>query len=241
MKFSFGRSVPHARSRAAFTLIELLTVMAIILVLAGLIISIAGSAQYNAAKSRATSEIKGMETGLESYKTDNGVYPSDSANANGGSMPTTEKLDAQDIADYKDPSTYVNASEFLYQALAGYQVNGGTATFTKKYMDFTPAQLHVAGNATGSSTVASSSSPYMYIMDPFGFSYGYSTIYAVTQAANNASSPPVTTPITTGYNPTFDLWSTGGYATGGKSTPSPLPTGYSNAAAYYNAIWIKNW
>ena len=232
----------HTRSGecAAFTLIELLAVMAIILVLAALIINIAGSAQYNSAKARATSEISAMSTALESYKADNGAYPSESTTVNGGS-PTTEVLDAQD-SSYTDPSKYVEASEFLYQALAGYTLsgssgssgttgNGQTFSVSKRYINFRPDQLH----ATGSATVASPTSPYMYIIDPFGFSYGYSTVYAATQAANQASSQPSTTTATKGYNPTFDLWSTAGYASGGKSTPSNL------GSSSISSLWIKNW
>ncbi len=224
-------------NRAAFTLIELLTVMAIILVLAGLLINIAGSASYNSAKSRAASEIKAMETGLENYKTDNGSYPSDPY--------ATEKLDPQVHFEPTTTSapTYTDSSEYLYQCLSGFPVNitGGNnnstaTTTTKAYMTFTASQLHVAANA-GSVTVASPTSANMYIIDPFGFSYGYSTVYATTAASNNASSPPITTPITKGYNPTFDLWSTAGYASGGKG----LPSGMTASAANYSTLWVTNW
>ena len=245
MKFPLGWLVTRAHRRSAFTLIELLTVMAIILILAGLIISIAGSASYNSARSRATGEIKAMETALESYKTDNGAYPSDSTNANGGSQATTEVLDAQNTGSYSDPSTYLNSSEFLYQALSGFQLPApggtGTVTVTKPYMAFKPDQLHAAANAPGAATTtASPTSPYNYIIDPFGFSYGYSTIYAKVAASNSSQNPPVTTPVTNGYNPTFDLWSTAGYANGGKTIPTSMPAGMTQAA-FYSSLWVKNW
>jgi len=52
------------------------------------------------------------------------------------------------------------------------------------------------------------------IQDPFGYSYGYSTIQATgTDPAK-------------GFNPTFDLWSTGG-KTGGTAKDI--------------ANWITNW
>ena len=231
MQLFFDRSALNVRGKRGFTLIELLAVMAIILVLAGLILNIAGSAAYNSAKSRATAEIKAIETALESYKSDNGAYPSDSTNVNNGSGPTTQVLDPQ--KDF-DPAKYVNSSEFLFQALTGQQP--GASTVTKSYISFTVQQLHVAPNATGNTTTATPNSPYMYIVDPFGFSYGYSTLYATN--AQTPAATPAATP-TGGYNPTFDLWSTAGYATGGKKTPNNLQG--ANDAAKYSNIWVKNW
>src|SRR5881396_186273 len=63
------------RSPRAFTLIELLVVIAIIGILAGLILAAAKYAQTKAARSRAETEIATMETALEHYKNDNGIYP----------------------------------------------------------------------------------------------------------------------------------------------------------------------
>jgi prepilin-type N-terminal cleavage/methylation domain-containing protein len=62
-------------SPAAFSLIEMLFVLVIISVLAGLIIGGAKYAHTKAATSRAQSEIATMEMALEHYKNDNGVYP----------------------------------------------------------------------------------------------------------------------------------------------------------------------
>ncbi|MGZ4986342.1 MAG: type II secretion system protein, partial [Chthoniobacterales bacterium] len=59
----------------AFTLIELLVVMAIIIILAGLILGTSGYVQKKGARSRAEAEIAAMSAALESYKADNGIYP----------------------------------------------------------------------------------------------------------------------------------------------------------------------
>lgn len=67
---------------SAFTLIELLIVIAIIAVLAGLVLGAAGSVQKKGARSRAEAEIAALEAALESYKADNGDYPSNSTTAN---------------------------------------------------------------------------------------------------------------------------------------------------------------
>jgi len=59
-----------------FTLIELLVVIAIIAILAGLILSTAGYVQKKGATSRAEAEVAALSAALESYKADNGDYPS---------------------------------------------------------------------------------------------------------------------------------------------------------------------
>lgn len=240
MKSPFGRLVVSSRGRAAFTLIELLAVMTIILVLAGLIINIASSAQYNSAKGRATSEIAAIATALENYKTDNGAYPPDPFVPTDPTQAPTGLLDPQNDFD-PTSSKYTKNSQYLYQVLAGFPVtinnpNPPASKMSTVYMKFTPQQLK---GATASDTPTPTSAA-MYVIDPFGFSYGYSTIYAATVAYNNAQNPPITTPITVGYNPTFDLWSTAGYAPGGKTTPSNNPGGGSTASVY-STLWIKNW
>jgi len=58
-----------------FTLIELLIVMAIIAILASLVLSAAGYVQKKGARSRAEAEIAALGAALESYKADNGDYP----------------------------------------------------------------------------------------------------------------------------------------------------------------------
>jgi type II secretion system protein G len=64
--------------RDGFTLIELLVVMAIIAILASLVLSAAGFVQKKSARSRAEAEIAALGAALESYKSDNGDYPSNS-------------------------------------------------------------------------------------------------------------------------------------------------------------------
>jgi len=86
------------RDPSAFTLIELLVVIAIIAILAGLILSTAGGIQKKAARSRAESEIAALSAALESYKADNGDYPTnsntnlDSSSLYGVLSPSTGKV-----------------------------------------------------------------------------------------------------------------------------------------------------
>jgi type II secretion system protein G len=71
---------PHKKtSSGGFTLIELLIVITIIAILASLVLAAAGSVQKKGARSRAEGEIAALGAALESYKADNGDYPSNSS------------------------------------------------------------------------------------------------------------------------------------------------------------------
>jgi len=173
----------HER-RYAFTLIELVVVVSIIVILTGLVLSTVGYTRTKVARARAETEIAAMSAALENYKADNAVYPRDNA-----TNQYTDTLNARQNFD-STQAVYNNASFYLYTLLSGDSLGNRNPT-GKSYMTFKPNMLLPAG---GSGTVTA-------ISDPFGNSYGYST-------ANQAD--PVTPK---GYNPTFDLWSTVGGST----------------------------
>ena len=77
----------------------------------------------------------------------------------------------------------------------------------QSYFAFKPNMLSPSGG-NGSVTA---------LADPFGNAYGYSTANQYDQ--------------NTGFNPTFDLWSTAGAA----PSPTPIPP------ATQQNLWIKNW
>ena len=66
---------------------ELITVIAIIAILAALVLSTAGYVQKKGASSRAETEIAALTVALENYKADNGDYPH-GTNANINNPPT---------------------------------------------------------------------------------------------------------------------------------------------------------
>jgi general secretion pathway protein G len=103
------------KTSSGFTLIELLVVIAIIAILAGLILSTAGGIQKKAARSRAESEIAALSAALESYKADNGDYPSST--------------------NY--PNTSMNSSNSLYGVLS--------PSSGKVYFEFNKGMLGSAG------------------------------------------------------------------------------------------------
>jgi len=198
------------RYKTAFSLIELLVVIGVIIILAGLILSTVGYVQKKGARSRAETEIAAMSAACESYKADNGIYPRGPAAATTiGSITipanVTDSLDPKTNGDPTSTTspTYSQASLYLYTQLSG-DLTGNRQPSGKSYLTFKPNMLSPADQTLS----------VQYIRDPFGNSYGYSTA--------NQVAP------TTGYNPTFDLWSTAGLTT----TP-PTTT--------VTAQWIKNW
>src|SRR5882762_7065021 len=210
-------------SSSAFTLIELLVVFGIILILAGLVLSTVGYARKKGARARAETEIAAMSAACESYKSDNAVYPRDpTANT------ATDALNARTMLDpaTTDAARYRAASLVLYRALSGdrnldravtdadknFNIDGTALSqpltqLPQSYFAFKPNMLSPSG---GIGTVTATT-------DPFGNAYGYSTA--------NQYDP------NTGYNPTFDLWSTAAVA------PSPTPA----PPATQQDLWIKNW
>src|SRR6266487_2560069 len=114
-------------ARSAFTLIELVVVVGIILILAGLVLSTAGYARKKGARARADTEIAAMSAACESYKADNGAYPTSS---------DTNNLNAQTSFN---PSAYQAASLYLYNALFGATAGSRTPnTGARSYFVFKP-------------------------------------------------------------------------------------------------------
>src|SRR4029079_6611677 len=77
----------HKRRYNAFTLIELIVVVGIIIVLTGLVLSTVGYARKKGARARGETEIAAMSAACENYKADNGVYPQQAS--------STDVLDAR--------------------------------------------------------------------------------------------------------------------------------------------------
>jgi len=145
----------HKRRYNAFTLIELVLVVGIITVLAGLVLSTVGYARKKGALARAETEIAAISAACENYKADNGAYPRDAA--------TTDILDARTNVNPSSPS-YGLTSLYLYTQLSGDPLGNRSPT-GKSYMTFKPNMLYPADQTQN----------VQYIQDPLGYSYGYST------------------------------------------------------------------
>lgn len=210
---------------AAFTLIEMLTVMAIIAVIASLVVAVSGLVQGKAARSRAEGEIHAMSTAIEAYKADNGIYPQ---------TKDTDELDPRKDGN-PTADKYEEACLDLYKELSGDGGVGpdGVAIGTeadgkpegKVYYEFKPDVLNAK-------KVNDKISEVKYIQDPFGNCYGYSTAAAKAEQEFlqkvRKSGQSATRAAGVGYNTTFDMWSTAG----ARATGDPIEA---------SKKWVKNW
>jgi len=141
------------RSRAAFTLIELLAVITIIGILAGLTLGAAGAVRRHGATSTAKAEVAALQAACERYYADNNSYPTTN------SMP-----DPSSTSDVNPSPTskYPTAGKSLFNALFGTN-QYDLPPSTKRYFEPKPAM------------VSSTTTANPYLIDPWGYAYGYNS------------------------------------------------------------------
>jgi type II secretory pathway pseudopilin PulG len=93
-----------------FTIVELLTVMAVIAILIGLLIPALNLVRDNAKKLQQKAQFHSIDVGLELYKSEFGAYPESKDN----SFPTVDPI---------DPSVYCGANK-LAEAMVGWDFLG---------------------------------------------------------------------------------------------------------------------
>ena len=155
------------RGPSAFTLVELLAVITIIGILAGLTLGAAGAVRRHGSSSRAKSEIAALQAACERYYSDYNRYPV-STNAD----PTAKF----------NPSDYNDAGKDLFTSLFGTnQYNKPPGS--KRYFDPKP------------SMVSSATAADPYLVDPWTRAYGYYSdgtnaplIWSTAGATNKAST-----------------------------------------------------
>ena len=109
------RSCIGVRRYNAFTLIELIVVVGIIVILSGLVLSTVGYARKKAARARAETEIAAMSAACENYKADNGVYP---RNPTPGYTDASATPGRTAIREHTN-ILYESASLYLFTQLSG--------------------------------------------------------------------------------------------------------------------------
>jgi prepilin-type N-terminal cleavage/methylation domain-containing protein len=135
------------KKAGSFTLIELMAVVAIIAILAGLILGGAGAVRQRAARGQAKAGLAAIEAGLGRYQMDMGAYPvSSGITPSGTNYPGT-------------PSSYTNAGQALFVALWGASTYATTTGGGKQYLNVKPSMVNTSG--------------VNYFIDPWGYAYGY--------------------------------------------------------------------
>lgn len=166
--------------RAAFTLIELMAVITIIVILAGLVVGGMGFVQERQAKEKAKVQLSLIAKALEEYKLDNGTYP-----------PTGNKTGA--FATSAGTTTSSILFDYLYWDSDRDTSGGPGDTDQKIYIpELDPVTSKQQGWTTGTASKTTT------IVDPWGNQYCYRTAVDSTGNANTGTQ-----------NPDFDLWSMG--------------------------------
>lgn len=181
----------HLRNgRAGFTLIELMAVITIIIILAGLVVGGMAFVTDRQAKEKAKVQIALLSKAIEEYKLDNGTYP-----------PTANKTGT--FATSAGTSTSSILFDYLFWDSDRDGSGGVGDTDQKIYIpELDPAtskQGWTSGTASKTTT----------IIDPWGNQYCYRTATDSTGKANTGTQ-----------NPDFDLWSMGKDGQSNPDTPS---------------------
>jgi prepilin-type N-terminal cleavage/methylation domain-containing protein len=141
------------REQSAFTLIELLAVITIIGILAGLTLGAAGAVRRHGASSTAKAEVAALQAACDRYYADYNLYP------------TTNSMPDPSSSSDVNPSTstkYSSAGKALFNSLFGTnQYNRPPST--KRYFEPKPAM------------VSSTNTANPYLQDPWGYAYGYNS------------------------------------------------------------------
>ena len=132
----------------SFTLVELMAVVAVIAILAGLVLGGAGAVRQRAARGQAKAEIAAIEAGLGRYQMDFGAYPTAINITTSGNQ----------YGQYST-STYPTAGQALFTNLWGAATYAATTTTRRQYLNVKPSMVNTSG--------------VNYFIDPWGYAYGY--------------------------------------------------------------------
>jgi type II secretion system protein G len=139
--------VSFARGSKAFTLIELLIVVAIIAILAAIAVPNFLEAQTRAKVSRAKADLRTLATAMESYRIDNNAYPKGNQNNVITRLVTDPATDQYLVGErLTTPISYITSVTFPDPFKARKRsgtINGTTGDST--VVDLTPAELAQEG------------------------------------------------------------------------------------------------
>jgi general secretion pathway protein G len=189
--------------KAAFTLIELMAVITIIVILAGLVVGGLGFVTERQAKEKARVQHALLMKGLEAYKLDMGLYPPSTNSTDGNNLSATCLYIPLFYEGYNygkqatPPTNWVGATTIYISDLDPTTTQQGWVT--KVQPPATPP-------------------PSTPVTDPWGNQYRY-------RSAKNAAGSTNGNTI----NPDFDLWSVGKNGTSNPAANSSTNDKKSNA------------
>jgi general secretion pathway protein G len=182
------------RGRAAFTLIELMAVITIIVILAGIVVGGLGYVNEKQAREKAKVQLALISKALEEYKLDNARYPGKDQDTAADGTITNELYEELFYEGYD--YTKQNNPTPWEKTVDGIVVPKATKIYLPE-LDPTASKQGWMTPVTGSNPQPPVPGPTTKIKDPWGNEYRY-------RKGTNAE------------NPDFDLWSAG---KDGKSVP----------------------
>jgi prepilin-type N-terminal cleavage/methylation domain-containing protein len=211
--------------RNAFTLVELITVVSVIVILFGLVVGGYSYADRSSKRSRTEITIKAVRSGLEAYREKFGSYP--------------EPINPDTSVAIADKSYIAGSGACLYQALTGDgfdQIKGASG-------EGSPESNGNLDDAEAVNVVMTDMPRELWInLDSLYFmadGFGHPLRYiksAPTIAATSGQQPPPATTINIG---TYDIWSYGEDTENINATS--LEASGSDSGNRMDAKWIKNW
>jgi prepilin-type N-terminal cleavage/methylation domain-containing protein len=148
----------------SFTLIELMAVVAVIAILAGLVLGGAGAVRQRAARGQAKAEVAAIEAGLSRYQMDFGAYPA-----------ATNITTGNNEYNHYSTSSYPAAGQTLFTNLWGAATYATNTSGGKQYLNVKPSMVNTSG--------------VNYFIDPWGYAYGY--YWSGTSSLNGGAVPDV--------------------------------------------------
>ena len=171
------KSFPASRRNGGFSMIELMVVVGIMVILAGLLIAALPGIQSRINRNKVETFIAELESGLSKFQIDNGTYP---LNEPGG---------YRDIAGIK-------GAVVLYKHLSGDWDLNGEVDFTQNEKVYVPKIDYFSQREAREPRSMSIGGQYMLI-DSYSNPIRY-----LAQVPNLAPGEKRET-----YNPTYDIWS----------------------------------
>jgi type II secretory pathway pseudopilin PulG len=157
------KALLRRNSKAAFTLLELMVVITIIIILAGLVVGGMEYANQRSASEKAKTQIALLSKGIEEYKLDMGAYPA-----------------TGNITGSLTASAGSSTSAIIFNALYFAPLSANQRIYLSELDPATSKQGWTTGTASATTTIT----------DPWGNQYCYRSAIDSSGATNNATVNP---------------------------------------------------
>ncbi len=210
--------ITQRNGRAAFTLIELMAVITIIVILAGLVVGGMGFVTERQAKDKAKVQMALLSKALEEYKLEMGSYPPTDdktavlKNANGHPYGTETSIELYTALFYEgyDYTKQETPPDPWTKSVGGADVPKATKIYLPDLDPTVSKQGWMNSSFSGKTTPPApinTGTARTNVVDPWGNEYCYRTAFGKPKKGSDGTITVPTNAAT--QNPDFDLWSMG--------------------------------